>query len=304
LSANSLLNETYEEMTNDETTRRHNRPGDDGAIAHEVTGSSLASIRFSISLHGKPLSSWSRSHAKRLFDCLCVVPALPLLVPVMCLIALAVRLTSEGPALFVQERMGRYGRTFKILKFRTMIHATDKAHHAVTTAGNQSFTPIGPFLRRWKLDELPQMLNILRGEMSLVGPRPKLPEHVTSWYPCRPGITGAATITFAREEEVLDRIPKQDLNTYYHSVVLPAKRQLDADYMATATFVSDLKLIVNSVLRRWDTSLMESMLSAGVLPPTTVVQRPKASISHVGVASMPIAARMDAADSVERLRAV
>ena len=98
--------------------------------------------------------------------------------------------------------------------------------------------------------------------MSLVGPRPKMPEHVKVDLPCRPGITGAATIAFAREEMLLDRIPKHSLDAYYHKVVLPAKRQLDAEYMARATFLSDLKLIVNSALRRWDGSIANSLLDA------------------------------------------
>jgi lipopolysaccharide/colanic/teichoic acid biosynthesis glycosyltransferase len=208
----------------------------------------------------KRLSPWSGSGAKRLFDCICVLLVLPLLVPALLVVALAVRLTSSGPILFLQKRMGRNGRTFTILKFRTLIHATDKAHHAVTTAGNQHFTPVGSFLRRLKIDELPQLLNVLVGHMSLVGPRPKMLQHMAHPLPCRPGITGAATIVFALEESVLDRVPKHHLETYYHKVVLPAKRHIDAEYMAHATFFPDLKLIVNSVLRRWDTSVMEEVL--------------------------------------------
>jgi lipopolysaccharide/colanic/teichoic acid biosynthesis glycosyltransferase len=259
-------------------------------------------MRFSMFLNGRPLSAWSRSRAKRVFDCLCVVPALPLLIPAMFLIGAAVRLTSRGPVFFVQKRMGRGGHTFNILKFRTMIHATDTAHHAVTTAGNQRFTTIGPFLRRWKLDELPQMLNVLRGEMSLVGPRPKMPEHASSWYPCRPGITGAATITFAREEDILDRVPKHDLNSYYHSFVLPAKRQLDSEYMASATFLSDLKLIINSVLRRWDTSDMEKVLSLKPSAAFSSAPRPRVYTQHVVLSDMPVAASVVSADQMECLR--
>jgi lipopolysaccharide/colanic/teichoic acid biosynthesis glycosyltransferase len=198
---------------------------------------------------------------KRIFDCACVLPALPLLLPLVLAIALAVWITSSGPVLFRQKRMGLFGRAFTILKFRTMLLATEKAHYAVTTAGNQRFTPIGPFLRRWKLDELPQLLNVLRGDMSLVGPRPKLPEHMISNLPCRPGITGAATIAFAREEAMLDRVPRHHLVAYYHAIVLPAKRRLDAEYMARASFISDLKIIVNSVMRHWDNTKMESLLA-------------------------------------------
>ncbi len=213
-------------------------------------------------LVSKRLSPWTQSRTKRLFDCVCVLLALPLLIPAMLLVALAVWLTSPGPILFLQKRMGRYGKTFTILKFRSMIHVTDKKHHAVTTAGNQRFTSIGSFLRRRKIDELPQLLNVLAGHMSLVGPRPKIREHVVALLPCRPGITGAATIAFALEESVLDRVPKHRLESYYHKVVLPAKRKLDSEYMARATFFSDFNLIVNTVLRRWDTTVMEDLLNS------------------------------------------
>ncbi|MGO9340087.1 MAG: sugar transferase [Terracidiphilus sp.] len=217
------------------------------------------------SLSGKRLSPWSQSGAKRVFDCVCVVSMLPILIPIFLAVGLAVRLTSSGPVLFLQKRMGRHGREFTILKFRTMIHNSDRAHHPVTTSGNQLFTPVGPFLRRWKLDEVPQLLNVLAGHMSLVGPRPKMPAHAISNAPCRAGITGAATIAFAREEAILDRVPKHLLESFYHSVVLPAKRQLDEDYMANATFASDFQLIIDSVLRRWDTSILEHLFKTWAL---------------------------------------
>jgi lipopolysaccharide/colanic/teichoic acid biosynthesis glycosyltransferase len=156
--------------------------------------------------------------------------------------------------------VGCGGRGFTILKFRTILHGPHECCHAVSTAENQPFTPIGPFLRRWKLDELPQVFNVLLGHMSLVGPRPKMPEHVTTELCCRPGITGAATIAFACEERVLDRIPRHYLNTYYHQVILPAKLRLDAAYMARASFLSDFRLIVNSILRRWDASVIDALL--------------------------------------------
>lgn len=235
-------------------------------LGHDQAGAKSPSQQDRVSLFLVPkrtpeeLSPWSRSMAKRLFDCSCVFLALPLLLPMLLVIALAVRITSSGPVLFLQKRVGCHGRNFTILKFRTMIHDADARYHAVTTADNQPFTSIGPFLRRWKFDELPQIFNVLLGHMSLVGPRPKMPEHVKLDLPCRPGITGAATIAFAREETVLDRVPKHSLDAYYHRVVLPTKRKLDAEYMAQATFLSDLKLIVNSVLRRWDGTVTDSLL--------------------------------------------
>lgn len=177
--------------------------------------------------------------------------AAPLLLPLMLLIGALVRLTSRGPVLFFQERVGRSGRMFKIFKFRTMEHTRDAKRQPITTTENQRFTSIGPFLRRWKLDELPQVMNVLLGQMSLIGPRPKLPEHVMSELPCRPGLTGMATLLFASEESALACVPKDRLKEFYHSLVLPRKQQLDADYMAHATFLSDMQILIDSVLRRW-----------------------------------------------------
>lgn len=206
-------------------------------------------------------SSWSQSGAKRLFDLFCVLLSLPLVVPVSLLIALSVRLTSTGPVLFLQKRMGRYGRTFTIVKFRTLVHSPAIVHSAVTTAENQRCTPVGAFLRRWKLDELPQLLNVLIGEMSLVGSRPKLPEHHVADLQCRPGITGAATIAFALEEAVLAHFPEQHLEDYYREVILPVKHRLDVKYMARATFISDFKLLVDTVLHRWKSSDLDRLLN-------------------------------------------
>jgi lipopolysaccharide/colanic/teichoic acid biosynthesis glycosyltransferase len=183
----------------------------------------------------------------------------PLLIPILMAIALAVWLTSDGPVLFLQQRVGRDGRIFTIAKFRTLME-TAAMRQPFTTATNQRFTPVGPLLRRWKLDELPQLANVLRGDMSLVGPRPKLPELTISIFPCRPGITGAATLVFAREEAVLDRVPVERLQECYHSVVLPAKEQMDAEYMGRATFVSDLRVLAETLLGRWDSSTMEALL--------------------------------------------
>ncbi len=231
-------------------------------------------------------SPWSNSVARRVFDCAWVLLALPMVAPLCLAIAAAVRLTSDGPAFFLQERMGRYGRTFTIFKFRTMVHLADKTHHPVTTADNQLFTPIGRFLRRWKLDELPQLLNVLLGQMSLVGSRPRMPEHVISRLSCRPGITGLATIVFADEEVVLARVPPDQLDAFYLTVVLPVKRQLDARYMARATVLSDFQILVKSVLRRWDNAALEALISM----PLAAAPRGNASVQGFDTAPGPVAA--------------
>ena len=286
LNANTLAHQTLEGQI-------MNRPARRPALSTmELTDGRSMARNFALGapyLVLRRLSPWSRSGFKRLFDCACVLPVLPLLLPVLLAIALAVRLTSSGPVLFLQKRMGHQGRTFTILKFRTMLIATDKKHDPVTTAGSQSFTLIGLFLRRWKLDELPQLFNVLAGHMSLVGPRPKLPEHMISDLPCRPGITGAATIAFACEEEVLDRVPRYHLESYFHTVVLPAKRRLDAEYMERAIFLSDLKLIVDSVLRHWDGSLLESLLLDGAFARDRVLlsRAPDAEASSARARKLP-----------------
>lgn len=243
--------------------------------------------RSSLHLVREQLSPWSQSSAKRLFDCTCVLLALPLLIPILLVIAFAVRFTSRGPILFLQKRMGRHGCTFTILKFRTLAHCQDATHNAVTTTDNQRFTPIGPFLRRWKLDEVPQLLNVLWGDMSLVGARPKLPEHQIADLEYRPGITGAATIAFAREEMLLARVPKDHLDTYYHTVILPAKHMLDTKYMSRATFFSDLYLIVNSLLRRWNSSAIDRLLSATALGTEAAQRESKGSFQAIAGTRIP-----------------
>ncbi len=253
-----VVQQALEKAQTQPSSQRHD-DADRDVAAHRPQGT-RATLHLVRKGARRELSSWSQSAAKRVFDCACVLAALPLLIPILLAVALAVRATSAGPVFFLQKRGGRRGRSFTILKFRTMVHDPDAAYHAVTTADNQPFTSIGPFLRRWKLDELPQIFNVLLGHMSLVGPRPKMPEHVICDLLCRPGVTGAATIAFAREEIILDRVPQHHLETYYRTVVLPAKRQLDAEYMARATFSSDLKLIVNSVLRRWDGAVADSLV--------------------------------------------
>ena len=261
MSANVVIASTGSDNSSPEnlkTTDRHR--GSQTPQRESSAVRSEAAVRLPLSLVEERVSSWSQSGLKRLFDVACVILALPLLIPMFLLVALAVRFTSRGPVLFLQKRTGMHRRNFTILKFRTMEHRASGALNKVTTAGNQRFTPVGPFLRRWKLDELPQLLNVLIGDMSLVGPRPKMPEHQLCELRCRPGITGAATIAFAREEQILARLPHNHLDGYYYSIILPAKLRLDREYTAQATFQTDLKLIAETILRRWDSSVICKLL--------------------------------------------
>lgn len=205
------------------------------------------------------LSPWAQSSAKRVIDVALVLAMLPLLLPVFLIIASAVCLTSRGPVLFLQKRVGRNGSLFTILKFRTMITSSNETRPAFTIIDDPTITAVGRILRWWKLDELPQFLNVLHGEMSLVGPRPKVPEQQIGLLTCRPGITGAATIAFAREEIFLAGIPKGRLDDYFRSTLLPLKHRLDSEYMACATLMSDLRLLQCTVLRRWPRAHISSL---------------------------------------------
>lgn len=168
----------------------------------------------------------------------------------MLLIALGVRITSKGRAIFPQDRVGLGGRLFRIYKFRTMTSNRDEnAGSGLTKDGDPRITPFGRFLRKFKLDELPQFYNVLRGDMSLVGPRPKLPQYAESRnMPYRPGITGVATIAFRCEGEILRNVDAASIDLFYAERIMPLKARMDSCYMCKATLFSDMQLVVSTFL--------------------------------------------------------
>jgi lipopolysaccharide/colanic/teichoic acid biosynthesis glycosyltransferase len=196
-----------------------------------------------------PASAWAMSLSRRLMDIAISLLILMVFAAPMLLLAACVRLTSEGDAIFRQERVGRGGRLFKLYKFRSMAHTeNEKNGPGLTKDGDYRVTPVGRFMRKFKLDELPQFLNILRGEMSLVGPRPKLPQYAALLnMPYRPGITGAATLAFHREEEMLRNVEAGEMDRFYAQTIKPVKTRLDACYMCHATFASDMRIVAATV---------------------------------------------------------
>lgn len=185
---------------------------------------------------------------KRLFDILAASTGLVLLAPVFAAAALAIRLDSPGPALFRQERVGKGGVPFLILKFRTM-YVGAEARGQITRGADPRVTPVGAVLRRWKIDELPQLVNVVRGEMSLVGPRPEVPRYVAC-YPAavreavlsvQPGITDWASICFREEGEVLGT--DADPERRYVEEILPIKLDYCMRYVNDHGFFTDLKII-------------------------------------------------------------
>jgi lipopolysaccharide/colanic/teichoic acid biosynthesis glycosyltransferase len=194
--------------------------------------------------------------SKRLVDVLAASLGLALLAPLWLATALLMLLQDGGPVLFRQERIGRGGRPFLLWKFRTMRHRA--GGELLTVAGDPRITLLGRFLRRTKLDELPQLWNVLRGEMSLVGPRPEVRRYVER-YTCDqrrvldlyPGITDPASLAYVDEERVLTGFADPELA--YVERIMPEKIRLNLEYAAHATVLSDLALIVRTiavVLRR------------------------------------------------------
>jgi len=162
----------------------------------------------------------------------------------MLAVALGVRLTSPGSAFFKQYRVGRGGRLFRIYKFRTMYSDAENNGPGLTTNRDCRITSMGYWLRKFKIDEFPQFYNVLRGDMSLVGPRPKLPQYLgIANMPYRPGITGVASLAFRHEEEILSCVHPGQLDDFYNRHIRPLKARLDARYMCRATFWSDMRMI-------------------------------------------------------------
>jgi len=189
-----------------------------------------------------------------LFDFVVGVIALIVSSPVMLAVALIIKVTSPGPVLFSQIRVGKDGQLFRLMKFRTMTNRAEQSGPGVTQAGDQRITAAGRVLRKWKLDELPQMFHVVYGDMSLVGPRPDLPEYLEQLPPAlnrlvclRPGITGAATLRLRNEEELLASVPASDLRRYYIFELMPQKATHDLNYAGCATFRSDIALLIKTV---------------------------------------------------------
>jgi lipopolysaccharide/colanic/teichoic acid biosynthesis glycosyltransferase len=188
------------------------------------------------------VSQWALSGVRRGMDVVLATVALTISLPFMGLAALAVRFSSPGPILFKQKRMGRAGNVFTLYKFRSMRLEAELSSH-ITVTGDSRITRTGSLLRKYKLDELPQFWNVLRGDMSLVGPRPKLPHHEGLHMLFRPGITGAATLAFRHEEQMLSQIPSEHLDAYYDQYVKPLKAKIDWEYMRSASLKSDLGIL-------------------------------------------------------------
>lgn len=189
---------------------------------------------------------------KRITDLIFAVMLLVVLIIPIIIIAVAVKATSKGPVFYRQVRVTTYGKNFKILKFRTMVENADKIGSLVTTDSDSRVTKVGRFLRKYRLDELPQIFNVLSGSMSVVGTRPEVPKYVEQYKPeyfatllIPAGITSLASIMYKDEEKLLSS--EQDVDKVYIEKILPEKMKYNLQYTENFGFRSDLKLMLKTV---------------------------------------------------------
>lgn len=191
---------------------------------------------------------------KRFFDIVCSFTGLILLFPLFLAAAAMVKINSKGPVFFRQERMGRNFRPFRIFKFRTMGMDSAKSSLLITVRGDERITYTGSFLRKYKIDELPQLINVLKGDMSLVGPRPEVNKYVSLFrsdyeklLTVRPGITDPASLCYSNEENILSL--SSDWEEAYIKRILPEKVKLSSKYVDKRCLVYDIKLILKTIVR-------------------------------------------------------
>lgn len=194
-----------------------------------------------------------KSAVKFIFDRVFGFLALVMLSPLFLLIVLTLKMTTPGPVFFRQQRIGKGGRLFTMIKFRTMV--ANDGTNTVTAGNDPRITRTGAWLRRWKLDELPELVNVLAGDMSFVGPRPDVPGYADRLTGdqrrvllLRPGITGPATLKYLREEEILAGV--ENPREYNDLVIFPDKVRINLEYQQKFTFLGDLKILLYTILRK------------------------------------------------------
>jgi lipopolysaccharide/colanic/teichoic acid biosynthesis glycosyltransferase len=191
---------------------------------------------------------------KRIFDFTCSFVGLFFLSPLILLLStILIKSTSKGPVFFIQERVGKDGKIFKMIKFRTMFVAQESSS-TISIKGDIRVTKIGVFLRRYKLDELPELINVLLGHMSLVGPRPDVPGYSDKLVgedrnilELRPGITGPASLKYSNEEEILGK--QKNPKAYNDEVIYPDKIRINLEYYNNQSIWLDIKIIFATIFR-------------------------------------------------------
>lgn len=192
---------------------------------------------------------------KRLFDLFFSIIGLIVLLPILIIVSIVVKISSRGPLFFIQERVGKDGVLFNIIKFRTMFVDQDY-NSSISIEGDNRITKAGSFLRKYKLDELPQLMNVLIGDMSFVGPRPDVPGYADKLIgddrdilKLRPGITGPASLYYSNEEYILSQ--QKDPVAYNDSVIYPDKVKINIDYYQNNSIWLDIKIIFATIFKKF-----------------------------------------------------
>lgn len=191
---------------------------------------------------------------KRIFDIFSSAVGIILLSPILIIISILIKAGSDGPVFFKQIRVGRNEKNFKILKFRTMIVDAEKVGKQITVGDDNRITKIGKVLRKYKIDELPQLFNVLKGEMSLVGPRPEVPRYVELYndeqrqvFKVRPGITDLASLRYKDENDLLG--DKENPEEFYINKVMPDKLALNVEYIKKSNIIFDIYIIIKTIIK-------------------------------------------------------
>ena len=191
---------------------------------------------------------------KRVCDFILSLIGIIVLSPIFIIVSIAIKLDSRGKILFLQKRVGRYGKEFNIYKFRTMVSNAEKLGKQITVGNDNRITKVGAFIRKYKIDELPQLFNVLKGDMSLVGPRPEVPKYVKLYSDeqkkvlnVRPGITDMASLRYKDENEILGKVDNPE--EYYINVIMKDKLNLNLEYIEKSNIFFDLYLIIKTVVK-------------------------------------------------------
>jgi len=191
---------------------------------------------------------------KRIFDFICSTLGLIVLSPILIAIAIKIKIGSDGPVFFKQIRVGEKNKEFEILKFRTMVVDAEKLGRQITVGNDSRITKIGAFLRKYKLDELPQLINVFKGNMSLVGPRPEVPRYVKMYneeqrkvLEVKPGITDLASIRYRDENDLLGEAENPD--DFYINTIMPDKLTLNLEYINNNNVFFDIYIILKTIIK-------------------------------------------------------
>lgn len=191
---------------------------------------------------------------KRIFDIIMSLIGIIILSPVFIIVSIAIKVNSTGNILFLQKRVGRDGREFNIYKFRTMVSDAEKLGKQITVGNDSRITKVGAFLRKFKIDELPQLFNVFNGDMSLVGPRPEVPKYVKLYtkeqrkvLSIRPGITDMASLRYRDENDILGKVDNPE--EYYINVIMQDKLKLNLEYIEKSNIIFDISLILKTIIK-------------------------------------------------------